>query len=187
MAIPDTYLALMGVLADAFEYYETTTGHYPVLVGGGAVAVQTQGAFMSGDFDLYAPRDAELEAALLKAGFVREERLGHMTGGFYHPEYPEYGVEAISGQLFDGRSDTSRLIRVPLSNTKGIVIPSFEDMIADRLGQFAASNGRDRTRLAQAQLLFRLAEEPNLHYLQTRIAEEGGDFNLLEDKKADNP
>jgi hypothetical protein len=51
MAIPDTYLALLDILADAFERYEVATGHCPVLVGGGAVAVQTQGAFMSGDLD----------------------------------------------------------------------------------------------------------------------------------------
>lgn len=185
MAIPDTYLALLDVLADAFAQYEEATGHCAVLVGGGAIAVQTQGAFMSGDLDLYAPSDEALETALLQSGFVREERRGHLAGGFYHPEFTEYGVEAISGQLFDGRADRSRLIRVLFQGAKGIVIPSFEDMIADRLGQYAASNQRDPSRLAQARLLFRLAEDLDLGYLHSRITDEGGDFDLLDGKEAD--
>jgi hypothetical protein len=183
MAIPETYLALLEVLASAFQRYEAATGHSPVLVGGGAVAVQTQGAFMSGDLDLYAPSDAALETALLQSGFAREERQGRLAGGFYHPDYPEYGVEAISGQLFDGRSDRTRLIRVMFQDAKGIVIPSFEDMIADRLGQYAASNQRDHSRLAQAQLLFRLADDLDLSYLQSRVADEGGNFGLLAGKE----
>lgn len=85
MAIPDSYLALLTILAEAFGRYEAETGHSPVLVGGGAVAMQTQGAFMSGDLDLYAPSDAALETALLHVGFVREERRGRLAGGFYHP------------------------------------------------------------------------------------------------------
>ena len=183
MAIPDTYLALLDILAGAFERYEAATGHCPVLVGGGAVALQTQGAFMSGDLDLYAPSDAALETALLQSGFVREERRGRLAGGFYHPGFPEYGVEAVSGQFFDGRADKSRLIRVLFHEARGIVIPSFEDMIADRLGQYAASSQRDHSRLAQAQLLFRLADDLDLGYLQSRIDEEGGNFSLLAGKE----
>jgi hypothetical protein len=40
---------------------------------------------MSGDLDLYAPSDAALETALLRSGFVREQRQGRLAGGFYHP------------------------------------------------------------------------------------------------------
>lgn len=139
---------------------------------------------MSGDLDLYAPSDDALETALLHSGFVREERRGRLVGGFYHPDFPEYGVEAISGQLFDGRADKNRLIRVLFHEAKGIVIPSFEDMIADRLGQYAASSQRDQSRLAQARLLFKLAEEIDLSYLRSRIADEGGNFELLEERRA---
>jgi hypothetical protein len=183
MAIPDSYVALLIILAEVFGRYESETGHSPILVGGGAVALQTQGAFMSGDLDLYAPSDAALETALLHAGFVSEERRGRLAGGFYHPEFPEYGVEAISGQLFDGRADRNRLIRVLFQDHRGIVIPSFEDMIADRLGQYAASNLRDHSRFAQAQLLFRLADDLDLGYLQSRVADEGGDLSLLSGKE----
>jgi hypothetical protein len=42
----------------------------------------------------------------------------------------------------------------------------------------------ESTRLAQAQLPFRLAEDLDLGYLRTRVADEGGDFDLLEGKAA---
>lgn len=86
--------------------------------------------------------------------------------------------------MFDGRADRSRLIRVVFEDGKGIVIPSFEDMIADRLGQYAASSGRDPSRLAQARLLYRLADDLDLGYLRVRIADEGGNIDLLEGKEA---
>lgn len=185
MPIPEPYLALLERLADAFAAYEAATGHSPVLVGGAAVALQTLGAFMSADLDLHAPNDRELAKALRQAGFVAEAGRGRLLGGFYHPEFPEYGVEAISGNLFDGRSDRSRLMRILLHETKSIVIPSAEDMIADRLGQYAASNGRDHDRLAQARLLFRLVEHLDLDYLRRRIKDEGGSVALL-DEQPDN-
>ena len=180
MAIPEDYLALLEALAVAFAEYEARTGHAPVLVGGGAVAVQTQGAFMSGDLDLFAPNDAALAASLIAAGFVRDYRPARLAGGYFHPGFPQYGVEPISGQLFDGRSDRAKLIRINFASGKGIVIPSFEDMIADRLGQYAASNGNDVTRLGQARLLFQLADELDVPYLKARISDEGGEFSLLE-------
>jgi hypothetical protein len=60
--------------------------------------------------------------------------VGRLKGGYHHSKFPEYGIEAISGQLFDGRSDRERLIRLTLTGDHSIVIPSVEDMIADRLG-----------------------------------------------------
>lgn len=179
MTIPDAYIALLGALAEAFADYEHTTGHSPVLVGGGAVVLQTLGAFMSGDLDLVAANGLALEASLLRAGFVHEHRRGRLGGGFYHPSFPEYGVEAVSGALFDGRADPQRLVRVLFHPDRGIVIPAIEDMIADRLGQFASSNNRDQDRLAQARLMFKLADDLDLAYLERRISEETGDFSLL--------
>jgi hypothetical protein len=180
MALPAPYLQILDMLAVACTAYEKVTGFAPVLVGGGAVAIQTQGAFMSGDFDLFAPNDKALDRGLRDAGFVAEERLGRLKGGYYHPQFPGYGIEAISGQLFDGRADRERLIRLTFTGDHAIVIPSFEDMIADRLGQHAAAAKSDRSRLEQAQTLFRLARDLDLDYLRLRVHEEGGDFRLLD-------
>lgn len=54
-----------------------------------------------------------------------------------------------------------------------------EDLIADRLGQWIASDRRDRELLLQAVALFRLAEELDLPYLDRRIREDTcGDLAL---------
>lgn len=179
MSLPEPYLNLLGRLASAFDAYEKATGHSPVLVGGGAVAIQTLGAFMSGDFDLFAPNDAVLDSCLLNAGFMAEERVGRLKGGYHHPLFPEYGIEAISGQLFDGRAESGRLIRITFAEEHAIVIPSFEDMIADRLGQHSTASKSDTSRLEQARALFKLANNLDLDYLKRRIQDEGGDIHLL--------
>lgn len=46
---------------------------------------------MSGDLDIVAPNDELLTEALLSAGFLLDERIGRLGGGFYHPRYSEYG------------------------------------------------------------------------------------------------
>lgn len=180
MALPETYIAVLLKMANVFSKYEAAVGYPPVLVGGAAVAVQTQGAFMSGDFDLFAPNDEVLHQCLIEAGFVADERVGRLIGGYYLPGFEEFGVEAISGQLFEGRSERDRLIRFSIGQGSSIVIPSFEDMIADRLGQHAVAGKSDNSRLEQARAIFKLAEMLDLDYLKRRVADEGGDFHLLE-------
>lgn len=185
MALPEPYLHLLEMLAGACHAYEKATGFPPVLVGGSAVAIQTQGAFMSGDFDLFAPNDKVLDRCLREAGFVPEERIGRLKGGYHHPEFPAYGIEAISGQLFDGRADRKRFIRLTFTGDCTIVIPSFEDMIADRLGQHAVAAQSDQSRLKQAHALFKLARGLDHDYLRHRVEEEGGDIHLLHDSAKD--
>jgi hypothetical protein len=52
-------------------------------------------------------------------------------------------------------------------------------MIADRLGQYAASDDRDDEMLEQATLLFKLAGHIDREYLIKRALEETGDPALL--------
>ena len=54
-----------------------------------------------------------------------------------------------------------------------------EDLIADRLGQWVASDRRDDHLLHQAITLFRLGEDLNASYLDRRIREDtAGDLGL---------
>ena len=179
MSFPEDFSGLLEQAAVAFAAYEAEAGYSPGIVGGGSIAIQTLGAFMSGDLDLYAPNDALLARCPVGAGFRREDRKGRLRGGYYHPDYPAYGIEAISGQLFDGRSDQDRLLRITLDGDEAITTPSFEDMIADRLGQHAVDRSPDSPLLQQARLLFRVAVALDLEYLRRRVAEEGGSFELL--------
>jgi hypothetical protein len=109
MSLNEDYLAALETLAVACDRYRAATGGEAVLVGGAATAILTDGAFMSGDFDLVAPADHAFETAMLEAGFLKEHRPGFVLRGFYHPDHPDYGFEPVSGQLFDGKSDTKGL------------------------------------------------------------------------------
>jgi len=177
--LPADYVELLGELGVAFTAYERATGNWPVLVGGAATAIQTAGDFMSGDFDIVASDDTAFAAAMNEAGFVAERSVGHGLGGFYHPAYPAYGVEQVSGSLFDGRSDRARLIKLIVRDGSAIVLPSIEDLIADRLAQHAVASASDDSRLMQARELLRIAKEIDGFYLKRRIIEESGDPTLL--------
>jgi hypothetical protein len=57
----------------------------------------------------------------------------------------------------------------------GFRVLSVEDMIADRMGQYASGTARDL--LAQAKLLYDLAERVDEDYLERRIRTESmGDY-----------
>lgn len=179
MALPDGYLDALELLAVAFARYEADTGHVAVLVGGAATALQTAGAFMSGDFDVVAPNDGAFDRAMAAAGFLSEGGLGHGAGGWFHPSAPQYAVELVTPPLFDGRADPERLLRLTVRGAS-IVLPSIEDLIADRLAQHAVASGADLSRLEQARALLRMAKHVDRHYLERRIVEEGGNPALLD-------
>jgi hypothetical protein len=113
-------------------------------------------------------------------GFIGEDRVGYMPKGFYHPEHPEYGFEQVSGQPFEGRSDWRRLVHQVMRGGHALVLPSFEDMIADRLAQHALASPTDDSRLRQARMILMMAKDIDVHYLERRVAEEDGDVNLLD-------
>jgi hypothetical protein len=171
----DDFIDALRRLAAVFEAYRRVVGQRPVLVGGAAVCIYTSGLIASGDFDIVAEADDVLERTLLAAGFRREDRTTHLLVGFYHPDLPAIGVQQISGRLFDGRTDEKRLTLIAMDGDNHVALPPIEDMIADRLGQFAASRDRDAEMLEQARLLFQLAEKLDGKYLRRRIVEEMGD------------
>lgn len=173
MALPEDYLAALGKLAEAFAAYEANSSSIAVLVGGAAAAIHTGGAFMSADFDIVAGADDAFARAMDQAGFIEDRKSGHGLGGWYHPDFPVYGVEQVSGGYFDGRGDRTRCIRLVARDGNAIVLPAIEDMIADRLGQHEVSGG-DSSMLEQAKALYTMAQDLDAKYLIRRIREEGG-------------
>lgn len=105
--------------------------------------------------------------------------VGRLLGGWYHPDFPAYGVEQVTGPLFDGLADQSRLLRLTVREGAAITLPAIEDLIADRLGQQAVAGASDTAMLEQARLMFTLAKELDCTYLARRIVEEGGDPSLI--------
>ena len=135
------FVAALNLLARACGIVAAQGLPVPVLVGGAVVEFDTAGHLHSGDFDLVSNADEAFAQALLAVGFRREDRRGHLLRGFYHPDL-SIGVEFVSGAYFDGHGDRSR-IRVLAMPEGKILLAATEDLIADRLGQWVASNRRD--------------------------------------------
>ena len=98
---------------------------------------------------------------------------------YLHRDVGRIGFQLVSGALFDGHTDRARLLPVMVEGNTEVTFPPIEDMIADRLGQFAASNGLNQEMRDQAEILFQLASPVDNTYLLRRIREEGGDPTLL--------
>ena len=178
MSLPEEYVAALGELGAAFAAYRAETGHEAVLVGGAAAAIHAKGAFMSADFDVVAICDDAFARAMETAGFVADRHTGHGLLGWYHPDFPQFGVEQVSGGFFDGNADKNRCLKLVVREGSAIVLPAIEDMIADRLGQHEVSKS-DGSMLAQAKALFTIAKDLDVTYLKARIAQEGGNVGLL--------
>jgi hypothetical protein len=175
------FVAGLKLLAEAFRDVVAAGYSRPVLVGGAAVEFYTGGAITSGDFDVVTAAQEELERSLLARGFVRPTAAGMLRRGLHHPELG-IGVEVVSGALFDGAADASRVTAISLE-TGDIFVPAIEDMIADRAGQFSASGLRDKAMLSQAVALYQIAKAGlgtvDDDYLDRRVREEtAGDLDL---------
>jgi len=179
MALPEDFLLVLQRLADAFEALRRSTGESAVLVGGAAVELYTGGAYSTGDFDVHVS-DAEAFRSILEAaGFIREDQIGYLRHFWYLPDVARYGVQIVSGELFDGRCERGRLRFLATGSGSSFALAPVEDLIADRLGQHAVASPTDDSMLLQARLLLSLAEEIDQAYLRKRVQDEGGDISLL--------
>lgn len=148
----------------------------PILVGGAAAEFYTQSAISTGDFDLCTFRQDELGEEMAKLGFVRPSGVGQMLKGWVHPEL-RLGFEVVADTPMDGAFDPAKLLLVDNIGGGAFVIIAVEDLIADRMGQYASGSAPDR--LEQARTLFGLQSSLDLAYLARRISEEtGGDYGI---------
>lgn len=148
----------------------------PVLVGGGAVELFSTSALATGDFDIVTGAQPAFEQALREEGFVRPSGAGIATRGWIHPDLA-LGFEVVSSVLLDGLADRDRLLRIDLGEDGSVAILSVEDMIADRMGQFASGSAPEM--IDQARVMLALNREIDRDYLDRRIAEETmGEFSI---------
>lgn len=154
----------------------------PVLVGGAAVEFYTGSAIMTGDFDVTTPDQPELEEELQKRGFIRPNGPGKSTRGWVHPELG-FGFEVVGDRPMGGSVPSTELVLTQaVPGEPEMVLLSVEDMIADRMGQYASGTAREM--LGQARYLYGLPIRFNRDYLDCRIREEScGDYGIedLED------
>ena len=154
------YVEALTLLARASAIVRAGGREAPVLVGGAVVEFDTGSRITSGDFDFVSTSDEPFARALVQLGFVQGDGLSYRRMAFVHPTFG-FGVELVSGGHFDGRADRERVRLVRVADAVVSMAPT-EDLIADRLGQWVASDRRDRELLHQAVALFQLAEELDL-------------------------
>ncbi|WP_353205496.1 hypothetical protein [Sphingomonas sp.] len=148
----------------------------PVLVGGAAVELYTTSRIATGDFDVSTARQEVFEQALRDLGFVKPSGPGMATKGWIHPDL-NLGFEVVSSTLLDGMADRDRVHLIDLGEDGDARIISVEDMIADRMGQFASGTAPEM--LGQARVLWSLHKNADRAYLARRISEETfGDYTI---------
>jgi hypothetical protein len=142
----------------------------PILVGGAAAEFYSKSAINTGDFDLCTPQQDALEEEMQKVGFVKPSGVGQLTKGWVHPEL-KLGFEVVANIPLDGNFDRDTLSLIDNFADEGaFVVISVEDLIADRMGQYASGTAADR--MQQAQTLYRLHPSLDKVYLDRRIREE---------------
>lgn len=140
------------------------------MVGGAAAEYYTGSAIVTGDFDLCTPVQAELEEELQRHGFVKPSGAGMSTRGWIHPQL-RLGFEIVADVPMDGNVDRDHILLVDnLTPGESFAIIAVEDLIADRMGQYASGTARDR--LDQARLLYQLNPGLDKVYVDRRIREE---------------
>ncbi|MBX9796482.1 hypothetical protein [Sphingomonas sp.] len=176
MSYRPEFEAALRLLARASDAMVALGFERPVLVGGGAVELYSQSAINTGDFDLVTERQAELEDILQALGFVRPSGPGVATRGWIHPGLA-LGFEIVSSTLLDGLADRDRVLLIDVDDDGVAAILSVEDMIADRMGQFASGTAPEMRE--QASRLLTLHSDCDRAYLDRRIREEtGSDYGL---------
>lgn len=167
-------LRLLARISDAMANRGLTR---PILVGGAAAEFYSASALATGDFDICVIRQPELEEEMQRVGFVKPSGSGQLTRGWIHPDL-KLGFEIVADVPMDGNVDAAhiRLVR-PIGDTALFRIISVEDLIADRMGQYASGSAPDRR--DQARILLALHPDADFDYLERRIREESmGDYGV---------
>ena len=159
----------LTLFARVSEALEATGIPAPILVGGAAVELYTSSAIATGDFDVVSGQQDAVEAVLRSNGFIKPSGPGSMTRGWIHPEL-RLGLEIVGSSLLDGMADRHRVKLIRAETGHRFAVIAIEDLIADRMGQYASGAAPDM--LQQAQTLFALAGTVDLAYMDRRIREE---------------
>lgn len=150
----------------------------PILVGGGAVELYSMSSINTGDFDFVTGTQSEFESELQNIGFVKPSGPGFATRGWIHPDL-KLGFEVVGTSLLDGMADRERVRLIDFAEDGQIAVICVEDLIADRMGQFASGTAQDM--LDQARALYALHLDVDPDYLDRRIQDETGGSCGLKD------
>lgn len=82
------------------------------------------------------------------------------------------GFEVVGAILLDGHTDNDRIRVFSFGEDGDIAVIPPEDLIADRMGQYASGTAPEM--LKQAKILFALCKDLDVHYMEERIRVETG-------------
>jgi hypothetical protein len=170
--------AALRLFARVSEAMKARGFRAPVLVGGAAVEIYSLSTINTGDFDISTGAQDVFEEELRRVGFIRPSGVGMATRGWIHPEL-KLGFEVVSSTLLDGMADREKVELLDFAPDGEVAVLAVEDIIADRMGQFASGTAHEMRE--QAQKLFILHNEADLDYMDQRIRyESGGDYGVAD-------
>lgn len=163
------FVDALVLFAEISEAVEARGFARPILVGGAAVELYAGSSIATGDFDVVTARQDVFEHILGSRGFVRPAGPGHTFTGWVHPEL-RLGFEVVGTTLLDGKAERDRVRLIDVRDGERFAVISVEDLIADRMGQYASGTAPEM--LDQARTLFSLYQGEDISYMDRRIREE---------------
>jgi hypothetical protein len=109
------------------------TGQRPIVVGGEALEIYSQGNYTTGDIDLKAPLEA-LDKVLKELGFIKTKSYGNKDLDIF--------VEYQGAGLDEGPEAEKRTRLIPIEG-KMVRVISIEDLMVDRLNAAKWWNDQD--------------------------------------------
>jgi len=142
-------------------------GKPPIVVGGEAVELYTQGSYTTGDIDIKAPLEVT-KSVLKEWGFNKKGRT------WFNKDLDIY-IDWLGASLDEGKEAEKRIVTLKIARGLEIKVISIEDLMIDRLN--AAKWWGDVDSLMWARVLLgvqkTLGDEIDLKYLKQRAREEG--------------
>jgi len=139
----------------------------PIVVGGEAVEIYTQGSYTTGDIDIKSPKSLTEE--------ILKEWKFKKTGRCWVNKKFDIFIEWLGESLNEGREAEKRVNTIEIAKGLRIKVISIEDLVIDRLN--AAKWWKDTDSLMWAKVLLKvkreLGEKVDLKYLKKRAKEQG--------------
>ncbi len=141
-------------------------GKPPVVVGGEAVELYTQGSYTTGDIDIKSPKTIT-EDILKDWGFVKKERS-------WSNNSLDIYIDWLGESLDEGSDAEKRVVTLIIADKYEVRIVSIEDLIIDRLNAFKWWKDEDSFMWAKVliQVKAKMQEALDLDYLNKRAKDE---------------
>lgn len=140
-------------------------GMPPIVVGGEAVEIYTQGSYTTGDIDIKSPKSLT-EEILKEWHFTKTERC-------WVNKKLDIFIDWLGESLDEGEEAEKRVNTIEIAEGLEIKVISIEDLVIDRLT--AAKWWKDTDSLMWAKVLLKVKEElgkVDLDYLQKKAKEQ---------------